>query len=63
MADDDAWYHSIVTGRRQTLDTVRLTMTAVETYGLDNAVGQRLAKIESADRWRSLLTVPADPHQ
>ncbi|WP_433370054.1 helix-turn-helix domain-containing protein [Streptosporangium sp. CA-115845] len=68
VVDDDAWYHSIVTGRRQTLDTVRATMAAAETYGLDSPVGQRLAKtaaflervsldmIESADRWRALLT-------
>ena len=68
VVDDDAWYHSIVTGRRQTLDTVQATMAAAETYGLDSPVGQRLAKtaaflervsldmIESADRWRALLT-------
>ncbi|MEU7004934.1 helix-turn-helix domain-containing protein, partial [Nonomuraea sp. NPDC046570] len=68
VIDDDAWYNSIVTGRRQTLETVRATMAAVETCGLDSPVGQRLAKagaflervsldmIESADRWRTLLT-------
>lgn len=67
VIDDDAWYNSIVTGRRQTLETVRATMAAAETYGLDSAVGQRLAKagaflervsldmIESAGRWRGLL--------
>ncbi|WP_406312627.1 helix-turn-helix domain-containing protein [Streptosporangium sp. NBC_01639] len=68
VVDDEAWYNSIVTGRRQTLETVQATMAAVETFGLDSPVGQRLAKagaflervsldmIESADRWRALLT-------
>ncbi|GAA2379334.1 helix-turn-helix domain-containing protein [Nonomuraea africana] len=68
VIDDDAWYHSIVTGRRQTMETIRATMAAAETYGLDSPVGQRLAKasaflehvcldmIKSADRWRTLLT-------
>jgi predicted transcriptional regulator len=67
MIDNDVWYHSIVIGRRQTLETVRATMAVVETFGLDSPVGQRLAKtaaflervsldmIESADRWRALL--------
>ncbi|MGW0807690.1 helix-turn-helix domain-containing protein [Nonomuraea sp. NPDC002799] len=68
VIDNDAWYHSILISRRQTLETVRATMATAETYGLDSPVGQRLAKtaaflervsldmIESADRWRSLLT-------
>lgn len=68
VVDDDAWYNSIVTSRRQTLETAQATTAAAETYGLDSPVGQRLAKaaaflerisldmIESADRWRSLLT-------
>jgi predicted transcriptional regulator len=67
VVDDDAWYHSIVTGGRQTLETVQATMAAAETFGLDSPVGQRLAKsgaflervsldmMESADRWRALL--------
>ncbi|MDR8407266.1 helix-turn-helix domain-containing protein [Nonomuraea sp. 3-1Str] len=67
VIDNDAWYHSIVISRRQTLETVRATMAVAETYGLDSPVGQRLAKtaeflervsldmIESADRWRTLL--------
>ncbi|MGP4102916.1 helix-turn-helix domain-containing protein [Nonomuraea sp. KM90] len=67
VVDDDAWYHSIVTGRRQTLDTVQATTAAAEIYGLDSPVGQRLVKaaaflervsldmIDSADRWRTLL--------
>ncbi|WP_433211241.1 helix-turn-helix domain-containing protein [Microtetraspora malaysiensis] len=68
VIDNDAWYHSILISRRQTLETVRATMAAAETFGLDSPVGQRLAKtaaflervsldmIESADRWRTLLT-------
>ncbi|MEV4020405.1 helix-turn-helix domain-containing protein [Nonomuraea angiospora] len=68
VIDNDAWYHSVVISRRQTLETVRATMAAAETFGLDSPVGQRLAKtaaflehvsldmIESADRWRPLLT-------
>ncbi|OUC97053.1 MarR family transcriptional regulator [Streptosporangium minutum] len=67
VIDDDAWYNSIMTSRRQTLETAQATMAAAETYGLDSPVGQRLAKagaflervsldmIESADRWRALL--------
>ncbi|GAA3465547.1 GbsR/MarR family transcriptional regulator [Nonomuraea roseola] len=68
VVDDDAWYNSIMTSRRQTLETVQAAMAAAETFGLDSPVGQRLAKagaflerisldmMESADRWRSLLT-------
>ncbi|MFB9967985.1 GbsR/MarR family transcriptional regulator [Sinosporangium siamense] len=68
VIDNDVWYHSILISRRQTIETVRATMAAAETYGLDSPVGQRLAKtaaflehvsldmIESADRWRPLLT-------
>ncbi|MFI9592547.1 helix-turn-helix domain-containing protein [Nonomuraea sp. NPDC052265] len=68
VVDDDAWYHSIVTGRRQTLETVQASKAAAETYGQDSPVRQRLTKaaeflervsldmIESADRWRNLLT-------
>ncbi|MFI6742556.1 helix-turn-helix domain-containing protein [Nonomuraea sp. NPDC050451] len=68
VIDNDAWYRSIVISRRQTLETVRATMAAAETFGLDSPVGERLAKtaaflervsldmIESADRWRPLLT-------
>ncbi|MGW0197301.1 helix-turn-helix domain-containing protein [Nonomuraea sp. NPDC003201] len=67
VIDNDAWYHSVVISRRQTLETVRATMAVAETYGLDSPVGERLAKtaaflehlsldmIESADRWRGLL--------
>ncbi|MBB5781398.1 GbsR/MarR family transcriptional regulator [Nonomuraea jabiensis] len=68
VIDNDAWYRSVVISRRQTLETVRATMAAAETFGLDSPVGERLAKtaaflervsldmIESADRWRPLLT-------
>ncbi|MDP9865875.1 MULTISPECIES: MarR family transcriptional regulator [Streptosporangium] len=68
MIDDDAWYHSIVTSRRQTIETARATMATAETYAPDSPVGQRLAKaaaflervsldmVESAERWRTLLT-------
>ncbi|WP_434093984.1 helix-turn-helix domain-containing protein [Nonomuraea pusilla] len=68
VIDDDAWHHAIMISERQTLQTARATMAAAETYGLDSPVGQRLAKtaaylervsldiMESADRWRHLLT-------
>ncbi|MER6948226.1 helix-turn-helix domain-containing protein [Nonomuraea sp. NPDC000554] len=68
VIDDDAWYHAIMISERQTLQTARATMAVAETYGLDSPVGQRLAKtaaylervsldiMESADRWRTLLT-------
>lgn len=67
VVDDDAWYHSIVIGSRQTLEAARASMAAAETFGLDSPIGQRLAKggaflewvsldmMESADRWRALL--------
>ncbi|MEV0611868.1 helix-turn-helix domain-containing protein [Nonomuraea sp. NPDC050404] len=72
VIDDDAWYRSVLISRHQTLETVRATMSLAEAHGLDGPVGQRLAKtaaflervsldmIESADRWRHLLT-PSDP--
>ncbi|WP_067825787.1 GbsR/MarR family transcriptional regulator [Actinomadura kijaniata] len=68
VIDDDAWYRAIVTSRMQTIETVRATMAVAEEYGLDSPVGRRLARtatflervsldmIESADRWRALLT-------
>ncbi|MEU8378141.1 helix-turn-helix domain-containing protein [Streptosporangium sp. NPDC048865] len=68
VIDNDAWYHSVLISRRQTLETVRATMTLAETFGLDSPVGQRLSRtaaflervsldmIESADRWRPLLS-------
>jgi predicted transcriptional regulator len=68
VIDDDAWYHAIMISERRTLESARATMAAAETYGLDSPVGQRLAKtatylervsldiMESADRWRHLLT-------
>ena len=68
VVDDDAWYHSIVISSEQTLEAARAAMAAAETVGLDSPMGQRLAKggaflervgldmMESADRWRTLLT-------
>jgi hypothetical protein len=67
VLDDEAWYHSIVIGSQQTLETAKAATAAAETFGPDSPVGQRLAKagaflerviqdmIESADRWRPLL--------
>ncbi len=68
VVDDEAWYHSIAISSRQTLEAARAAMAAAETLGLDTPVGQRLARggtflerviqdmMESADRWRGLLT-------
>lgn len=68
VVDDEAWYHSVVISARQTLESARAAMTGAETAGLDTPVGQRLARcgaflervtldmMESADRWRTLLT-------
>lgn len=68
VVDNEAWYHSMVISARQTLDAARVAMTAAETIGIDSPVGQRLAKggtflervvldmVESAERWRGLLT-------
>ncbi|NLU72722.1 helix-turn-helix domain-containing protein [Streptomyces sp. HNM0575] len=67
VVDDDAWYHSIVIGSRQTLESARLAIAAAETMGPGSPVGQRLARagaflervsldvLESADRRRALL--------
>lgn len=68
VVEDEAWYNSIVTSRMQTLETAQVSMAAAEAYGIDSPVGRRLARaavflerisldmIESADRWRALLT-------
>lgn len=68
VIDDEACYHAIMISERQTLQTARATTAAAESYGLDSPVGRRLAKtaaylervsldiMESADRWRDLLT-------
>ncbi|MFD9357878.1 helix-turn-helix domain-containing protein [Streptomyces sp. NPDC060031] len=67
VVDDDAWYHSIVISSRQTLEAAQASTAAVQTYGPESPVGQRLAKVgafleqvsldmlESADRCRRLL--------
>lgn len=68
VVDDEAWYHSIMIGSRETLGTARIAMTAAAEFGPDSPVGQRLARggtflervirdmMDSADRWRHLLT-------
>ncbi|WP_190344190.1 GbsR/MarR family transcriptional regulator [Streptomyces venezuelae] len=68
VVDDEAWYHSVVVGTRQTLEAAQAAMAAAEASGLDSPVGRRLAKggafleqvsldtIRSADRWRAVLT-------
>ncbi|MGV4889741.1 helix-turn-helix domain-containing protein [Streptomyces viridosporus] len=67
VVDDEAWYHSVVLGTRQTLEAARAATAGAETFGPDSPVGQRLARagaflerisldtIASADRWRDLL--------
>ncbi|MFF0319849.1 helix-turn-helix domain-containing protein [Nonomuraea angiospora] len=66
--DDDAWYHSVVTGSRQSIEAAEFAKAAGERLGLDTPVGRRLAKggaflervsldtLESAERWRDLLS-------
>ncbi|MER7210818.1 helix-turn-helix domain-containing protein [Streptosporangium sp. NPDC001559] len=68
VVDADAWYNSVVTGSRQTLQTVRAAKVAAQAYELDSPVRERLTKaaafleqvsldvIEAADRRRDLLT-------
>ncbi|MER8046700.1 helix-turn-helix domain-containing protein [Streptomyces sp. NPDC094032] len=68
VIDDDAWYHSILISSRQTLEVAQAAITAAETLGHDRPAGQRLARggtflqqvvrdmMESADRWRALLS-------
>ena len=68
VVDDEAWYHSIAISARQTLEAARAATAAAESIGLDSPVGQRLTRagqfldrvildmMESADRWRTLLT-------
>nr|WP_243437887.1 helix-turn-helix domain-containing protein [Streptomyces sp. FH025] len=67
VVDDEAWYHSIVIGAQQTLDTAEAAAAVVEALGPDSPAGRRMVKagaflerviqdmIESADRWRGLL--------
>ncbi|MFF3781379.1 MarR family transcriptional regulator [Streptomyces sp. NPDC001933] len=66
--DDETWYRSIVLNTRQTLEAAQSAMAVAEASGPDSAVGRRMTKaglflervsldiMESADRWRSLLT-------
>ena len=68
VIDDEAWYRSIVLSTRQTLEAAQSAMVTAEAAGPDSPVGRRMAKagaflervsldiMESADRWRSLLT-------
>ncbi|MGW2180045.1 MarR family transcriptional regulator [Streptomyces sp. NPDC001732] len=68
VIDDQAWYRSVVISARQTLETARVAMASAEESAPDDPVGQRMARtgaflerisldiLESADRWRTLLT-------
>ncbi|WP_229397576.1 GbsR/MarR family transcriptional regulator [Micromonospora okii] len=68
VVDDDAWYHSVAISFRQTRDAARASLAAAEAIGVDSPVGRRLTRggtflervildmMESADRWRPLLS-------
>ncbi|GGP48403.1 DNA-binding transcriptional ArsR family regulator [Streptomyces calvus] len=68
VVDDDAWYRSVVISARQTLESARAALAGADTVGLDDPAGQRMARagaflervtldmLESANRWRHLLT-------
>jgi len=68
VVDNDAWYQSMVTGAEQTLRAAQAAKESGELLGLDTPAGARLAKsgaflertsldaLESARRWRDLLT-------
>ncbi|MFB6503295.1 MULTISPECIES: MarR family transcriptional regulator [unclassified Streptomyces] len=68
VIDDEAWYRSVVLSARQTLETARAALASAEEVGPDDLVGRRMARtgaflerisldlLESADRWRPLLT-------
>ncbi|TDD47055.1 MarR family transcriptional regulator [Nonomuraea terrae] len=68
VVDDDTWYHSVATSCRQSLEAAVAAKEAAEKYGLDTPVGRRLAgggaflerisldTMESANRWRDLLS-------
>ncbi|MFF0741708.1 helix-turn-helix domain-containing protein [Streptomyces sp. NPDC004111] len=68
VLDDEAWYHSLVVGSRQTLALTGLALTAAQRLGPDSPVGQRLTRggtfldhvisdtMDSARRWRHLLS-------
>ncbi|GAA0934302.1 hypothetical protein [Nonomuraea longicatena] len=68
VVDTEAWYHSIVVSSRQALEAAEFAIAAARTPGIDRSAAERLARggafmeritldmIESADRWRALLT-------
>nr|WP_231618676.1 helix-turn-helix domain-containing protein [Nonomuraea sp. SBT364] len=68
VVDEDAWYHSVVTSARQSLEAAEITKASAETFGLGTPVGRRLARgaafleqislemLESTERWRHLLS-------
>lgn len=68
VVDDEAWYHSVVISARQTLEAARVATAGAETVGPDEPAEQRMARagaflervaldlMESADRWRPLLS-------
>lgn len=68
VVDDQAWYHTMLISSRQLLDNAKAAMATAERHGLDTPVGKRMARtgaylehigldlIESADRWRDLLS-------
>ncbi|WP_084773826.1 MarR family transcriptional regulator [Nonomuraea candida] len=68
VIDDDTWYHSVMTGARQTLEAAEAARKAAEAFGPDTVVGRRMARggmflerisldlLESTERWRGLLS-------
>nr|WP_276084629.1 helix-turn-helix domain-containing protein [Nonomuraea thailandensis] len=68
VIDDDTWYHSIMTGARQTLEAAQAAKAAAHLFGNDTPVGRRLARggtflerisldmLQSTERWRGLLS-------
>ncbi|WP_033338699.1 GbsR/MarR family transcriptional regulator [Catenuloplanes japonicus] len=70
VVDDESWYVSVVISSRQTLEAARAAIDGAEAVGPDTPVGRRLARggaflqqiildtLESATRWRGLLSEP-----
>ncbi|GAA3591510.1 helix-turn-helix domain-containing protein [Nonomuraea rosea] len=68
VVDADTWYHSTMISSRQTLKAAAMVKEAAETFGRDTPMGRRLAgggaflerigldTLESAERWRGLLS-------